>query len=94
VSADIAERLTLAVDETRGVSALLQLPPAATTCFVLAHGAGTPNAKLELLADPPQQAGVIDPLARVDDMDTVAARILGSVASCIGQSQKGLAVAD
>ena len=36
----IAERLTLAVDETRSVSALLQLPPAATACFVLAHGAG------------------------------------------------------
>jgi uncharacterized protein len=40
VSAGIAERLTLAIDETRRVSALLQLPPAATTCFVLAHGAG------------------------------------------------------
>ena len=40
MSADIAERLTLAVDETRRVSALLQLPPAATACFVLAHGAG------------------------------------------------------
>ena len=39
-SASIAERLTLAVDETHRVSALLQLPPAATTCFVLAHGAG------------------------------------------------------
>ena len=36
----IAERLTLAIDETRSVSALLQLPPAATACFVLAHGAG------------------------------------------------------
>src|SRR3954471_996448 len=40
MSAGIAERLTLAVDETRRVSALLQLPPAATACFVLAHGAG------------------------------------------------------
>jgi predicted alpha/beta-hydrolase family hydrolase len=40
VSAGIAERLTFAIDETRRVSALLQLPPAATTCFVLAHGAG------------------------------------------------------
>jgi len=40
VSTGIAERLTLAVDETRRVSALLQLPPAATACFVLAHGAG------------------------------------------------------
>jgi predicted alpha/beta-hydrolase family hydrolase len=40
VSAVIAERLTLAVDETCRVSALLQLPPAATTCIVLAHGAG------------------------------------------------------
>ena len=34
------ERLTLEVDETRRVSALLQLPSAAKTCFVLAHGAG------------------------------------------------------
>jgi predicted alpha/beta-hydrolase family hydrolase len=40
VSADVAERLTLAIDETRSVSALFQLPPDATTCFVLAHGAG------------------------------------------------------
>ena len=40
MSADLAERLTLAIDETRRVSALLQLPPAATACFVLAHGAG------------------------------------------------------
>jgi predicted alpha/beta-hydrolase family hydrolase len=40
VSAGKAEKLTLAVDETRRVSALLQLPPAATACFVFAHGAG------------------------------------------------------
>jgi predicted alpha/beta-hydrolase family hydrolase len=40
VSAGIAERLTLAIDETRRVSALLQVPRAATSCFVLAHGAG------------------------------------------------------
>jgi uncharacterized protein len=40
VSTGIAERLTLAVDETCRVSALLQLPPAAKACFVLAHGAG------------------------------------------------------
>ena len=40
VSAGSAERLTLEVDETRRVSALLQLPPAATACFVFAHGAG------------------------------------------------------
>jgi predicted alpha/beta-hydrolase family hydrolase len=36
----VAERLTLAIDETRRVSALLQLPPDAKACFVLAHGAG------------------------------------------------------
>jgi predicted alpha/beta-hydrolase family hydrolase len=36
----IAERLTLAIDETRRVSALLELPPAAKACFVFAHGAG------------------------------------------------------
>jgi predicted alpha/beta-hydrolase family hydrolase len=35
-----AERLTLSIDETRRVSALLQVPPAATACFVFAHGAG------------------------------------------------------
>lgn len=35
-----AKRLTFAIDESRSVSALLQLPPAATACFVLAHGAG------------------------------------------------------
>jgi len=40
VNAGVAERLTLAIDETTRVSALLQLPPAATACFVLAHGAG------------------------------------------------------
>lgn len=39
-SASRAQRLTIAVDGTRRVSALLQLPPAATACFVLAHGAG------------------------------------------------------
>jgi predicted alpha/beta-hydrolase family hydrolase len=32
--------LTLEVDETHRVSALLQVPPAATACFVFAHGAG------------------------------------------------------
>jgi uncharacterized protein len=40
VSVSIAERLTLEIDDTSRVSALLQLPPAATVCFVLAHGAG------------------------------------------------------
>jgi predicted alpha/beta-hydrolase family hydrolase len=40
VNVVMAERLTLAVDETCRVSALLQLPPAATACFVFAHGAG------------------------------------------------------
>ena len=40
MNAGVAERLTLAIDETRRVSALLELPPAATACFVLAHGAG------------------------------------------------------
>jgi predicted alpha/beta-hydrolase family hydrolase len=40
VNAGIAERLTLAIDGTRRVSALFQLPPAATSCVVLAHGAG------------------------------------------------------
>jgi predicted alpha/beta-hydrolase family hydrolase len=34
------ERLTLEIDETNHVSALLQRPPAAKVCFVLAHGAG------------------------------------------------------
>ena len=40
MSGGVAERLTLAIDETRRVSALLQLPPVAKACFVLAHGAG------------------------------------------------------
>ena len=40
MNANIAERLTLAIDETRSVSALFQLPRAATACFVFAHGAG------------------------------------------------------
>jgi len=40
VNSGTAERLTLAVDETRRVSALFQRPPAAKACFVLAHGAG------------------------------------------------------
>jgi uncharacterized protein len=40
VNAGIAERLTLTIDESSRVSALLQLPPAATSCFVFAHGAG------------------------------------------------------
>jgi uncharacterized protein len=35
-----AERLTFAIDDTSRLSALFQLPPAATTCLVLAHGAG------------------------------------------------------
>jgi len=35
-----AERLTFAIDETSRLSALFQLPPAATACLVLAHGAG------------------------------------------------------
>lgn len=34
------ERVTITVDETRRVSALLQVPPHATSCYVLAHGAG------------------------------------------------------
>jgi len=40
VSSSIAERLTLAIDDTQRVSALLQLPPAAKACYVFAHGAG------------------------------------------------------
>ena len=40
MSEGTAERLTLAIDDTRGVSALFQLPQAAKACYVLAHGAG------------------------------------------------------
>jgi predicted alpha/beta-hydrolase family hydrolase len=40
VSTGIAERLTLEIDKTSRVSALLQHPPVATACLVLAHGAG------------------------------------------------------
>ena len=35
-----AEKLTLAVDAERRVSALLAVPPGAFACYVLAHGAG------------------------------------------------------
>ena len=40
MSAGKAKRLKVTIDETRRVSALFQLPPAATACYVLAHGAG------------------------------------------------------
>ena len=32
--------MSFSIDETRRVSALFRMPPAATACFVLAHGAG------------------------------------------------------
>lgn len=35
-----AQKITLAVDDARQVSALLNAPPRAFACFVLAHGAG------------------------------------------------------
>ena len=35
-----AERVTVTVDDTRRVSGLLQTPPKARACYVLAHGAG------------------------------------------------------
>jgi uncharacterized protein len=56
MSAGDAERLTLEVDETRRVSALLQLPRAAKACFVLAHGAGAGM-------DHPSMAAVAEELA-------------------------------
>jgi predicted alpha/beta-hydrolase family hydrolase len=34
------EALTIAIDDTSKVSALLQVPPVARACYVLAHGAG------------------------------------------------------
>jgi predicted alpha/beta-hydrolase family hydrolase len=40
MNAGDAQRLTIAIDGTRRVSALLQLPPDARACYVLAHGAG------------------------------------------------------
>ena len=40
MNAAIPERLTLSIDDTRRVSALLQLPTTATACFAFAHGAG------------------------------------------------------
>lgn len=40
MSKSIAEPLTIAIEKTTRVSALLQLPPDATACLVLAHGAG------------------------------------------------------
>jgi hypothetical protein len=39
VAAD-AQKLTIAVDDTRRVSGLLQVPSRARACYVLAHGAG------------------------------------------------------
>lgn len=35
------ERISIEVDDTTSVSALLQTPPGARACYVLAHGAGT-----------------------------------------------------
>ena len=35
-----ARKLTISVDESRRVSALLQIPPGARACYLLAHGAG------------------------------------------------------
>src|SRR5687767_8616545 len=40
VAPSTAQRLTLTVDDTHRVSALLQLPSSAHACLVLAHGAG------------------------------------------------------
>lgn len=40
MSTDVAQRLTVSIDETTRVSALLQVPHSASVCFVLAHGAG------------------------------------------------------
>ena len=40
MSANPAERLTLGIDASHRVSAVFQLPRAARTCFVFAHGAG------------------------------------------------------
>ena len=34
------EPVTIAVDDARRISALLQVPPEARACYVLAHGAG------------------------------------------------------
>ncbi len=47
------EHLTLPIDETRRVSALLQLPPATKACFVFAHGAGAgmEHASMTAVAD-------------------------------------------
>jgi predicted alpha/beta-hydrolase family hydrolase len=46
------QNLTIAVDETHRVSALLQRPPGARACYVLAHGAGAgmTHAFLEAVA--------------------------------------------
>ena len=40
MTAIAAEPVAITVDEARRVSGLLQLPPKARSCFVLAHGAG------------------------------------------------------
>ncbi|HEY2863916.1 MAG TPA: alpha/beta family hydrolase [Casimicrobiaceae bacterium] len=39
-SADAPRAVTIAVDSTQSVSGLLQVPPEASACYVMAHGAG------------------------------------------------------
>jgi uncharacterized protein len=52
----VAQSLTIAVDEARSVSSLLQTAPAAKACYVMAHGAGAGMAH-------PFMASVADGLA-------------------------------
>jgi hypothetical protein len=54
------EPLTIRVDDTRRVSGLLQVPPGARACYVLAHGAGAgmAHAFMASIADGLAQRGI------------------------------------
>ena len=55
-----AEKLTISVDDTHRVSALMRLPPAARACYVLAHGAGAgmTHPSLEAIASGLGERGI------------------------------------
>jgi predicted alpha/beta-hydrolase family hydrolase len=57
---DLTQRLTLDVDATTRVSALLIAPPKATACYVFAHGAGAgmDHASMSTLASALASVGV------------------------------------
>jgi uncharacterized protein len=60
VRAHDAQKLTINVDDTHRVSALMQLPPGARACYVLAHGAGVgmTHPSLEAMAAGLSERGI------------------------------------